>query len=352
MKYVQKRWYGSKSKKEKKKKGKKKVETPPESSSDDGSSSDSESSSEEPVVVKKKSKRKGKKEKQKKTKKGKKSKKQAAAAEPIDLFQPNPAPVPQQASNDDEWAKFDDGDWDAFGPSSAPATQAAPAPVQKQPQNNFFSTPAPQQNWQQPQTMQHQPVPQHQSKANSGISPNDPFFAAFQTKPQTSVPTQAQPSVTPAAKVNDPFAELMASSTQSTNSTPEKVNINTGPNNPFGASTQPTGNPFGAVPNTGVWGAAPQPAAPQQNFGMQRQQYGYPPQTQQQQQYGYPPQTQHYGYPPQTQPQYRAPQQQQFGYPPQTQQQQQYMQQNFANMNLQQNDATQQAPGGGANPWA
>ena len=77
---------------------------------DDDSSSDSDSSSEEPVVVQKKSKKKkGKKEKEKKSKKGK-SRKNAVVEEPIDLFAPNPAPVPQQqASNDDDWAKFDDG---------------------------------------------------------------------------------------------------------------------------------------------------------------------------------------------------------------------------------------------------
>lgn len=354
MKYVDKRWFGSSGKKSKKKKGKKKPETPPESSSDDDSSSDSDSSSEEPVVVQKKSKKKkGKKEKEKKSKKGK-SRKNAVVEEPIDLFAPNPAPVPQQqASNDDDWAKFDNDDWDAFG-TSAPAAQPAQtqqsndffnqpaAPTQPQQTNNFFNQPAaptqPQQNWQQPQ----QQVPQ-QSKANSGISPNDPFFAAFQSKPQTQNPAQPQPAAAP--KVSDPFAELMASSNQSSTSTPEKVAVTTGPGNPFGAAQpqQNAPNPFGG------WGA-PQQAAPQQapqQYGMQQQQYGYP---QQQQQYGYP-QQQQYGYPQQQQQQqYRSPnqQQQQYGYQQGTQQQQ-YMQQNFANVNLQ-SGGTQ--PGAGANPWA
>merc|ERR550539_1626113 len=161
-----------------------------------------------------------------------------------------------------------------------------------------------------------QAVPQQQSKANSGISPNDPFFAAFQSKPATQNPTQAA-AVGPVAKANDPFAELMASTTQTSSSTPEKVSVNNGPSNPFGApATQNSANPFGGVQN-GSWGA-PQPAGPQPGgFGMQ-QGYGYPPQTQQA--YGYPPQTQQqYGYPNQQQQQFRSPQQQQqmMGYPPQ-----------------------------------
>merc|ERR550532_1755986 len=129
-KYVQKKWY---------KEGKKRKTKPapePEPSDSDSDSSSSSSSTPEPVVKKKKRGRdKKKKGRQQKTK-------VSGSAERVpDLFQPAPtaaAPAPTaQTTSADDWASWDDNNWDPFDsqPAAAPPQQVQVAPqVQQQPQ--------------------------------------------------------------------------------------------------------------------------------------------------------------------------------------------------------------------------